>query len=110
MARTEGKRGRTGVVRKETARRKVQKNISYAVIALALCFLLVTLRYGWLQIVQGDALGERMRSQVGEEFAIQSPRGTITDRSGRELAVSTMTRCTSRTPMRSPLTSRPRLG
>ena len=99
MARTERKRGRTGVVRKETARRKVQKNISYAVIALALCFLLVTLRYGWLQIVQGDALGERMRSQVGEEFAIQSPRGTITDRSGRELAVSMMTKSLYVDPM-----------
>ena len=81
-----------GVVRKETARQRVQRHIGYAVIFLSLCFLVVTIRYGWLQIVQGDALGERMRSQVGEAFAIQSPRGTITDRSGRELAVSTMTK------------------
>lgn len=80
------------MMKKRTARRRVQRNIGYAVIALTGLFLLVALRYGWLQIVQGDALGERMRNQVGEEFAIQSLRGTITDRSGRELAVSTMTK------------------
>ena len=58
---------------------------------LALIFVIV-LRYGWLQLVQGSELAERMRNQVGQDYAIQSPRGAILDRNGRELAVSTMTK------------------
>ncbi|MBR1396930.1 MAG: PASTA domain-containing protein, partial [Selenomonadaceae bacterium] len=49
-------------------------------------------RYAWLQLVQGSELAERMRSQVGQDYLIQSPRGAIIDRNGRELAVSTMTK------------------
>ena len=43
-------------------------------------FGVMVIRYAWLQLVEGDALSERMRNQVGYDFAIQSPRGTITDR------------------------------
>lgn len=71
---------------------QVQKRIVYMAAFLLLCFLVIILRYAWLQIVQGSELGERMRQQVGVDFIIQSPRGTITDRNGRELAVSTMTK------------------
>ncbi len=49
-------------------------------------------RYGWLQLVQGSELAERMRYQVGQDYLVQSPRGAIIDRNGRELAVSTMTK------------------
>ena len=44
------------------------------------------------QIVQGDALSQRMRDQSGYEFRIQSLRGAILDRNGKELAVSSMTK------------------
>ena len=53
--------------------------------------LVVLFRYGWLQLVQGRELSERMRYQVGQDYLVQSPRGAIVDRNGRELAVSTMT-------------------
>lgn len=62
-----------------------------AVGMLALIFVIM-LRYGWLQLVQGSELAERMRNQVGQDYSVQSPRGSILDRNGRELAVSTMTK------------------
>lgn len=52
----------------------------------------VVFRYGWLQLVQGSELAQRMRWQVGHDYSVQSPRGAIVDRNGRELAVSTMTK------------------
>ena len=52
----------------------------------------IVLRYGWLQLIEGNEMSERMKAQVGHDFAIQSPRGTVLDRNGRELAVSTMTK------------------
>ena len=52
----------------------------------------VVFRYGWLQLVQGSELAARMRYQVGHDYSVQSPRGAIIDRNGRELAVSTMTK------------------
>ncbi len=73
-------------------RRKVQSNIRWLVIVLMVGTLIVTLRYGWLQLVQGAELSERMKYQVGQDYSVQSPRGAIIDRNGRELAVSTMTK------------------
>lgn len=52
----------------------------------------VLIRYAILQLVQGSELAERMRYQVGQDYLVQSPRGAIVDRNGRELAVSTMTK------------------
>ena len=65
--------------------------IRLAMVLLALMGLVV-FRYGWLQLVQGSELAERMRFQVGHDYSVQSPRGAIVDRNGRELAVSTMTK------------------
>ena len=62
-----------------------------AVGMLALVFVIM-LRYGWLQLVQGSELAERIRNQVGQDYQTQSLRGSILDRNGRELAVSTMTK------------------
>lgn len=59
---------------------------------LGALFGVMVLRYAWLQLVQGDNLAQHMREQVGSDFAIQSPRGTILDRNGREMAVSVMTK------------------
>jgi stage V sporulation protein D (sporulation-specific penicillin-binding protein) len=49
-------------------------------------------RLAWMQLVQGDELEQRVNHQVGESKILQSPRGTIYDRQGRELAVSMMTK------------------
>lgn len=70
----------------------VQKRIAIF-IGLILCFLVILCgRYAWLQLVQGGQLAERVKAQSGEQKVLQSPRGTIYDRNGRELAVSMLTK------------------
>lgn len=70
----------------------VQGRITKLVMFLLALMGVVVCRYAWLQLVQGSELAERMRWQVGHDYSVQSPRGAITDRNGRELAVSTMTK------------------
>ena len=65
--------------------------ISMLVLVLGGIFLLLIVRYAWVQLVQGDRMASLLRAQAGEERVLQSPRGAIIDRNGRELAVSTMT-------------------
>jgi len=70
----------------------VQKRIAIF-IGLILCFIIILCgRYAWLQLVQGGQLAERVKEQSGEQKVLQSPRGTIYDRNGRELAVSMLTK------------------
>ncbi len=71
---------------------RVQTRIGTLVVFLLGMIGLVTFRYAWIQLVQGGELAERMRNQVGIDYSVQSPRGAIIDRHGRELAVSTMTK------------------
>jgi stage V sporulation protein D (sporulation-specific penicillin-binding protein) len=64
-------------------------------IAVAMVFLLVAIvgligRIAWVQFVQGRDLAEKARNQLQESKLLQSPRGTIFDRSGRELAISSL--------------------
>jgi len=73
-------------------RKKVQRRITILTVAIIAGIFVITFRYGWLQLVQGSELAERMRYQVGQDYLVQSPRGAIVDRNGRELAVSTMTK------------------
>ena len=73
-------------------RLKLQLNIVRLVAVMLLAILIIIFRYGWLQLVQGTELSERMRYQVGQDYLVQSPRGAIIDRNGRELAASTMTK------------------
>lgn len=77
---------------KRDRRSRIQKHILGMAYILGILFGIMVIRYAWLQLVQGDNLAERMREQVGLDFAIQSPRGTILDRNGREMAVSVMTK------------------
>lgn len=73
-------------------RLKLQLNIVRLVAVMLAAILIIIFRYGWLQLVQGTELSERMRFQVGQDYLVQSPRGAIIDRNGRELAASTMTK------------------
>lgn len=73
-------------------RHKAQRNIGLLGLAMLGVLALVVFRYAWLQLVQGSELSERMKAQVGQSYLAQSTRGAILDRSGRELAVSTMTK------------------
>ena len=71
---------------------QLQLNITRLVAIMLLAILIIIFRYGWLQLVQGSELSERMRAQVGQDYLVQSPRGAIIDRNGRELAASIMTK------------------
>ena len=73
-------------------RSTLQGRIGYVALVMIGVLIILVFRYAYLQIVQGDALAQRMRDQSGYEFRIQSLRGAILDRSGKELAVSSMTK------------------
>ena len=73
-------------------RSMVQQRIGMTALLMFVFLIVLSFRYGYLQIVQGDALSQRMRDQSGYEFRIQSLRGAILDRNGKELAISSMTK------------------
>ena len=56
---------------------------------VGLLFLLVG-RLAWVQLVDGRAWSERAREQLQESRSLQTPRGSIYDRGGKELAISHM--------------------
>ena len=78
--------------RMKNIRSMVRGRIAFVAFGMFLILLILTGRYAYLQVVQGDALAQRMRDQSGYEFRIQSLRGAILDRNGKELAVSNMTK------------------
>ncbi|MDR2005648.1 MAG: peptidoglycan glycosyltransferase [Acidaminococcales bacterium] len=51
-------------------------------------FFACILRIGWLQLVRGEALAARAAASKNILRELQSPRGSIYDREGRELAIS----------------------
>ena len=59
-----------------------------------LVFLLIVAvgRLAWLQIVVGDDLTDKFHNMSMREYKLQSPRGGIYDRNGRELAISIETK------------------
>ena len=72
--------------------KKIQENIGWCVLIIWIAMAVLIARYGWVQIVQGQAMAERVMTQTGEKRVMQSPRGAIIDRNGRELAVSMLTK------------------
>lgn len=72
--------------------KKIQENIGWVVIFVWMLMLVLVIRYGWVQLIEGKSMAERLLNQTGEEKVMQSPRGAIVDRNGRELAVSMMTK------------------
>ena len=81
-----------GKERMKNLRGLVQRRIGCVAILMFAILVILTGRYAYLQIAQGDELAQRMRDQSGYEFRIQSLRGAILDRNGKELAVSSMTK------------------
>ena len=58
-----------------------------------MCALLFLVgRIAWVQFVDGKHLAEQASMQLKERKVLQSPRGAIYDRNGRELAISNMTK------------------
>ena len=79
-------------LRRDLARLDITRRMKCVFLLLLVALGVVTVRYGYLQLVEGDELAARMRAQVGQDYLVQSPRGAILDRSGKELAVSSMTK------------------
>lgn len=65
---------------------------NFKVFCLLLLAALVVLagRLGWIQLVEGKLWSERAREQLQESRSLQTPRGSIYDRGGKELAISHM--------------------
>ena len=70
--------------------KRIAVNISKALLFIWLIFFVLILRYAWIQLVRGEELAAQVRYETGEEKRMQSPRGAILDRNGREMAVSLM--------------------
>lgn len=70
----------------------VQQRIAMFLTALLLVIMILAGRIAWVQFVEGRQLAEKVRTQLVDNKVLQSPRGTIYDRNGRELAVSVLTK------------------
>jgi cell division protein FtsI/penicillin-binding protein 2 len=68
--------------------RLVERRIGLLFALFLLLFAAVTLRATWLGTVKAGALKKRALTQQVEDLQVPARRGTITDRHGRELAVS----------------------
>lgn len=63
--------------------------IIYSMIAM---FFVVVGRLFWLQVIQTNELSGKLYAQIASVRKLTSPRGSIVDRNGRELAVSLITK------------------
>ena len=55
-------------------------------------FVSVVVRLFWLQIISGEELAKRSMQQTAGDEKVFSPRGSILDRNGEELAVRIMSK------------------
>ncbi len=69
---------------------KARKSIAVAMFMLLAAIVVLFGRIAWVQFVEGSELAEKARTQLRDNKLLQSPRGTIYDRSGRELAISSL--------------------
>lgn len=70
----------------------IQKRLAWFLMLTILALISLTARIAWIQLGEGQRLSARVQDQLRENRIIQSPRGTIYDRNGRELAVSSMSK------------------
>ncbi|MDF2571169.1 MAG: spoVD 3 [Sporomusa sp.] len=70
----------------------IHKRLAIFLILTILALIGLTGRIAWIQFGEGQRLTAKVREQLRESRVMQSPRGTIYDRNGRELAVSSMTK------------------
>ena len=73
-------------------KKRVQKRIALTISLFLILIIGLVGRLVWIQFIQGGQLTEKAQSQVHDSKALQSPRGTIFDRNGKELAVSILTK------------------
>ncbi|AJQ29943.1 penicillin-binding protein [Pelosinus fermentans] len=70
----------------------LQRRIASFLVLLLMMIFILAVRIGWLQFIDGDRMAAKVANQVKDSQILQSPRGTIYDREGRELAVSNLTK------------------
>lgn len=70
----------------------LEKRIAIFITVLLVAVLVLILRIAWIQFVDGKNMTARAETQLRESKMLHSPRGTIYDRDGQELAVSGMTK------------------
>jgi cell division protein FtsI/penicillin-binding protein 2 len=71
---------------------KVRKTLALFLFVMLVAIAGLAGRIAWVQFVNGPKLKERALTQLKENKILQSPRGTIFDRNGRELAISSLTK------------------
>lgn len=71
---------------------KTRTNIARYVILIIVALVGLCGRLAWLQLVEGLELSKKVDGQIWDSMVQQSPRGTIYDRNGRELAISELTK------------------
>ena len=70
----------------------LEKRIAIFVSVLIVAVFVLMIRIAWIQFVDGKNMTARANTQLRESKLLHSPRGTIYDRNGQELAVSGMTK------------------
>ncbi len=68
-----------------------KKRLVLVLFFCSLCLLILTVRIGWIQIVNGEKYKQLALEQQTRDIPIPAKRGTIYDRKGKELAVSAST-------------------
>ena len=69
-----------------------QKRLVVFFLLLVAGLTVIGARIAYIQFIQGAQLAAKARMQLQDQKALQSPRGTIYDRTGRELAISGVTK------------------
>jgi len=69
-----------------------RKALALFLLVLLFCLVVLAGRIAWIQFVDGPKLKEKVRLQLKDSQVLLSSRGTISDRNGRELAISSMTK------------------
>ena len=70
----------------------LEKRIALFVSLLFVAVFILIIRIAWIQFVDGKNMTARSTIQLRESKVLHSPRGTIYDRNGQEMAVSGMTK------------------
>ncbi len=70
----------------------LQRRIALFLVMLLAMVVILIGRIGWVQFIDGARMTEKVTNQVKDNMVLQSPRGAIYDRNGRELAISSMTK------------------
>ncbi|WP_371376032.1 penicillin-binding protein [Sporomusa aerivorans] len=69
---------------------RIQRRLALFLIMTIVSLIGLAGRIAWIQFGEGQRLSAKVQAQLRESRVMQSPRGTIYDRNGRELAVSSL--------------------